>query len=83
VLRSLSTSKADDAQRDHDFALEKDELAAWDAFALAWIEQVGDKTDEAKAAADFADRMIDRRRKYFGMAVAVGVGGPVAEPPSE
>lgn len=70
ILRSIATSSADNAS--HELAVEKAEMAAWDAFADVWLKSNSDLADEwtsVQAAADFADAMINRRRKYFGMEI--------------
>lgn len=74
VMRVLATSSADNAQRDHEFAIEKAEMTAWDAFADVWLKSNSalrseGRPDPVQAAADFADAMINRRRKYFGMEI--------------
>lgn len=96
VLRSLAASGTDTAQRSHVAAMEMAEMAAWDAFALAWISERSKNMnvepalapDREGSPADFADKMIDRRRKYFGIEVgsvtvasSPSVGTTVATPP--
>lgn len=86
VLRTVAASTADTNQRNHVAAMEAAEMAAWDAYALAWVRENESGYDDdfkpepiSARAADFADKMIDRRRKYFEIGPA---GVAVASPPS-
>jgi hypothetical protein len=78
VARLLHTQSDDAARRNAEIAAEAAETQAWDAYVLSWLHvpNRGPGTDEeiADAAAKFANRMIEHRRKAFGVEL---LGSPV------
>ena len=60
-------------QQKHEQQLEVEEQRAWDGFAKLWRdgkvwrdgESIGDPQSAANDSADFADQMLERRRKTF------------------
>jgi hypothetical protein len=78
VMRAMAAQNDDAFNRRVETDAERDELAAWDSFAHAWIANVSPPS--AEAAADFADALLARRRKTFGVVVNVGQCAPAPEP---
>jgi hypothetical protein len=64
---------ATDMQSQKDSAdLVRDEMSAWDGYALAWIESHGNLDEgDTDAIARFANAMIQQRRRAFGLDVVM------------